>query len=59
MCGAIIRANLWVKSDTEQRKEVLEVLLTACKERTYLGLFGYSFVIELLNQVPIRKLYFI
>ncbi|CAG9770830.1 unnamed protein product [Ceutorhynchus assimilis] len=51
-CGAIIKANLWNNIGVENKKEILQILLNACKERSYLGLFGYSFIVELLNLVP-------
>ncbi|XP_050302470.1 myb-binding protein 1A-like protein [Anthonomus grandis grandis] len=51
-CGAIIKANLWAKADSEQKNEIFQIILTACKERTYLGLFGFSFIIEILSEDP-------
>lgn len=51
-CGAIIHANLWPSEDEECEKELLQLLINACKERTYLGLLGYSFLVDLLHKVP-------
>lgn len=50
-CGAIIHANLWPLKDEECEKELLQLLINACKERTYLKLLGYSFLVDLLHKV--------
>ncbi|XP_066153812.1 myb-binding protein 1A [Euwallacea fornicatus] len=51
-CGAIINANKWPQACLESQRELLELLLKASKERTYIRLFGYSFLIQLLKLSP-------
>ncbi|XP_066251995.1 myb-binding protein 1A [Euwallacea similis] len=51
-CGAIINSNKWPKTCLESQRELLEFLLKAGKERTYIRLFGYSFLIQLLKLSP-------
>ncbi|KAJ8958482.1 hypothetical protein NQ318_002275 [Aromia moschata] len=57
--GAILRSNLWHKISEEEQKKVLEMLLKAGKERSYLTLVVYIFLINKfieLNEDAIKKL---
>lgn len=49
LCGSIIRSNLFQRSSQNEQKKVLEQLFTASKEKTYLKLLTYSFVVDLLE----------
>ncbi|KAL1502634.1 hypothetical protein ABEB36_007748 [Hypothenemus hampei] len=51
-CGAIIRGNLWAKTEPNIQEEVLNLLVAASKERSYLKLFGYSFIEDLIKSIP-------
>lgn len=55
-CGAVIRAKLWSKCSEELKNNILNVLIKSSKERNYLLLLGFSFITELLNEIPNNQL---
>ncbi|KAG5894715.1 hypothetical protein JTB14_006135 [Gonioctena quinquepunctata] len=50
-CGAIIRSNLWSKYSNGDKFKVLEFILQSSKERFYLGLLAYQFIIMALEKI--------
>lgn len=52
-CGAIIRSELYQKAEVEDQKKVIEILLSAGKERSYLILISYIIILDLLETVRV------
>ncbi|XP_001603225.1 myb-binding protein 1A [Nasonia vitripennis] len=50
-CGAIIRSKMIKTCSVEEQQKVLECLIHAGKQRSYLGFESVSFIIEFLNQL--------
>lgn len=51
VCGAIMRSNLYENCDSKDKIKVLETLLKAGKERSYLTLASYKFLCDLFGKV--------
>lgn len=51
VCGALIHSDLYTKSSDDVQKQIIELLLNASKQRSYLSLAGYTFLTELLDKV--------
>ncbi|XP_076256235.1 MYB binding protein 1a [Rhynchophorus ferrugineus] len=54
-CGALIKSNIWKQCNKESQKKILELLISASKERSYLTLVGFSYIVELLDQVSQKQ----
>lgn len=50
-CGALIRSKLLLNSTTDTQSKVVEILLNAGKQRSYLSFVSISFLIEFINQL--------
>lgn len=50
-CGAIIRSKMIKTCSVDEQKRVLECLIHAGKQRSYLSFESVSFIIEFLNQL--------
>ncbi|KAH1011863.1 hypothetical protein HUJ04_001143 [Dendroctonus ponderosae] len=53
--GAAARTDLWKIASSKQKEDLLNLVLTAAKERVYLGLFAYSFIVDLVAADPAIK----
>jgi hypothetical protein len=51
VCGAIFRSGLMLKGTDDEQKEVLNVLLSASKKKSYLGTVTYIILIDFVNGV--------
>ena len=49
--GAILRSNLYESCSDEDKTKVLQLLLTAGKERNYLNLAAFTFLVDLFKKV--------
>ena len=49
--GAILRSNLYESCSDEDKTKVLQLLLTAGKERNYLNLASFTFLVDLFKKV--------
>ncbi|XP_060533995.1 uncharacterized protein LOC132706596 [Cylas formicarius] len=50
-CGALIRSNLWYNFNNDNRRKVIDTFVGVSKERSYLGIVGFSFLVQLLDQL--------
>lgn len=50
-CGAIIRSHKWATLSDEERDKIFSLILRASKERTYLGILSYQFIVISLQKV--------
>ncbi|XP_015174164.1 PREDICTED: myb-binding protein 1A-like protein [Polistes dominula] len=50
-CGALIRSKLLLNSINNTQSKVVEILLNAGKQRSYLSFVSISFLIEFINQL--------
>ncbi|CAH0548937.1 unnamed protein product [Brassicogethes aeneus] len=55
VCGAIIRSELFYRSNAEEQKKIIELLISAGKERTYLTLVSYIFILNVLEKVTDKE----
>ncbi|EFA05514.1 myb-binding protein 1A [Tribolium castaneum] len=55
LCGAILRSNLYESCDEKEKIKVLEMLLKAGKERSYLNLASCKFLTDLFQQVEQKE----
>lgn len=50
-CGALIRSKLLLNSAADTQSKVVEILLNAGKQRSYLSFVSISFLMEFINQL--------
>lgn len=56
--GVTFRSKLFLKGDTELQREILTEMLTKSKERIYLPLLTYSFVVDFMKN-NVRLIFFL
>ncbi|CAH1163207.1 unnamed protein product [Phaedon cochleariae] len=49
--GALIKSNLWSRSSDDEQKQIVEGLMKPSKERSYLGLVAYQFLVHLFEKI--------
>ncbi|XP_063925111.1 myb-binding protein 1A-like [Zophobas morio] len=53
--GAILRSNLYESCSDEDKTKVLQLLLTAGKERNYLNLASFTFLVDLFKKIDSKE----
>lgn len=56
LCGALIRSKLLIQSTIEIQQKVIEILLNAGRQRSYLSLVSIMFLDEFIIQLDIESM---
>ncbi|KYN00027.1 Myb-binding protein 1A [Cyphomyrmex costatus] len=56
LCGAMIRSNLLAQNSIEFQQQIMEILLNAGKQRSYLSFISTMFLSEFITQLDIESI---
>lgn len=54
LCGAIFRSGLMLKCTPEEQTEVIQLLVTASKKKSYLNSVAYPILLDFANSVSMQ-----
>jgi len=56
LCGALIRSKLLAQNSIEMQQKIIEILLSAGRERSYLSFIAVMFLNEFIIQLDIKSM---
>lgn len=56
LCGALIRSKLLIQSTNEIQQQIIEILLSAGKQRNYLSFISVIFLREFIIQLDVESI---
>ena len=51
VCGAVFRSRLFLKCSSEEQAQVIQLLVTAGKKKSYLSTVAYLILLDFINSV--------
>lgn len=55
LCGALIRSKLLAQNSVETQQKIIEILLSAGRERSYLSFISVTFLKEFIDQLDVTS----